>query len=135
MKPSVVCICEASTHDSISDAFLALDGYNLTVRADGSDTKDGWCRGLLIYVRVGIKAARLESSLLDGMVECEGVTIPWGTNGGVLTLALAYRPPRAPGSEADNGFSDKLCELLAGVRSPAVVLGDLNYSGIDWERL
>ena len=69
------------------------------------------------------------------MVECEGVTIPWGNSGGVLTIVLAYRPPRAPGSEADNGFSDKFCDLLAGLKSPALVLGDLNYSGIDWERL
>ena len=34
LKPSIVCICEASTHSSISDSFLALEGYNLTVRAD-----------------------------------------------------------------------------------------------------
>ena len=68
-------------------------------------------------------------------MECEGVTVPWGSNGGVLTLVLAYRPPRAPGSEADNGFSSRFCDLLAGLRSPAVVLGDLNFSGIDWDRL
>ena len=135
LKPSVVCICEASTNSSIDNAFLAIDGYNLTVRADGTDTKNGWCRGLLIYVKEGIKAARFENILIEDLRECEGVTIPWGSNGGVLTLALAYRPPRAPGSEADNGFCDKFCDLLAGLRSPAVVLGDLNFSGIDWERL
>ena len=42
LKPSVVCICEASTNSSTSDAFLSLDGYNLVVRADGTDTSDGW---------------------------------------------------------------------------------------------
>ena len=68
-------------------------------------------------------------------MECEGVTVPWGSNGGVLTLVLAYSPPRAPGSEADNGFSSRFCDLLAGLGSPAVVLGDLNFSGIDWDRL
>ena len=41
-------ICEAGTHSGISDAYLALAGYNLVVRADGQDTTDGWCRGLLI---------------------------------------------------------------------------------------
>ena len=57
MKPAVVCICEAFTNDAISDAFLALDGYSLVVRADGRDTKDGWCRGILIYVWLDITAA------------------------------------------------------------------------------
>ena len=57
LKPSVVCICEASTNSTINYAYLALDGYNLTVRADGTDTKDGWCRGLLVFVKVGVKAA------------------------------------------------------------------------------
>ena len=64
LKPSVVCICEASTNSLTSDAFLSLDGYNLVVRADGLDTNNGWCRGLLIYVRVGVKAARLESTII-----------------------------------------------------------------------
>lgn len=135
LKPSMVCICEASTKSSISDAYLNLDGYNLVVRADGTDTKEGWCRGLLIYVKVGVMAARLESSLIDGMVECEGVTLPWGNGGAVLSVVLAYRPPRYPGSEADNGYTDRLCELLSSLKSPAILLGDLNYSGIDWERL
>ena len=33
------------------------------------------------------------------------------------------------------GFSDKFCKLLAGLRGQAVMLGDFNYSGIDWDRL
>ena len=61
LKPSLVCICEASTNNSISDAYLSLDGYNLVVRADGTDTKEGWCRGLLIFVKAGIMAARIDS--------------------------------------------------------------------------
>ena len=134
LKPSLICICEASTNNSISDAYLSLDGYNLVVRADGIDTKEGWCRGLLIYVKAGIMAARIESSIMNSMVECEGVTVPWGKGGGVLSVILAYRPPRYPGSEADNGYTDKLCELLSNLKSPAILLGDLNYPGIDWER-
>ena len=67
------------------------------------------------------------------MVECTGVNIPWGDK--VVTVLLAYRPPRYPGGVADNGFSDKFCELLAGLRGQVVILGDFNYSGIDWSRL
>ena len=70
LKPSMICICEASTNSSISDAYLGIDGYNLIVRAEGTDTKEGWCRGLLIYVKQGIMAAKIESSLISSMVEC-----------------------------------------------------------------
>ena len=111
MKPSIVCISEACTNSSISDAFLTLDNYVLTVRADGTDTKDCWCRGLLMFMRADISAAKLESNLIVNMVQCEGLTIPWDGKGQVLSLALAYRPPRPPGSVADKGFSDKFCDL------------------------
>ena len=103
LKPAAVCICEASTNDLISNAFLNLDGYSLVVRADGKDTKDDWCRGLLIYLRIDIRAERIDSELIDNLVECEGVRIPWGNNGEMLSLLLVYRPPRPSGSEADRG--------------------------------
>ena len=90
-------ICEAGTHSGISDAYLALAGYNMVVRADGQDTTDGWFRGLLIWVKEEVKAGRYENDLIKDMVECEGVTIPWGVAGSVLTILLAYRPPRYPG--------------------------------------
>lgn len=132
LQPQLVCICEVSTHSGISDTFLAIDGYSLVIRADGSDTKDGGCRGLLVYAREGVLAGRLESELIDEMVECEGVTIPWGKGRDVLTVVLAYR---APGSVADNSYTDRFCELLGSLKSPAVIVGDLNYPGLDWERM
>ena len=94
IQPEIVMICEAGTHSGITDAYLALSGYNLVVRADGKDTTDGWCRGLLIWAKEGVKAGRYESLYIKDMVECEGITIPWGVNGSVLTLLLAYRPLR-----------------------------------------
>ena len=72
----MVMICEAGTNSGISDAFLAISGYSLVVRADGQDTTDGWCRGLLIWAKDGVKAGQYESDLIKQMVECEGVTIP-----------------------------------------------------------
>ena len=131
----MVMICEAGTHSGINDAFLTLPGYNLVVRADGQDTTDGWCRGLLIWARDGVRAGRFESDLIKDMVECEGVTIPWGTNGAMLTLLLCYRPPRYSGGVDDNGYSDRFCKLLAEIKGQVVICGDLNFSGIDWERL
>ena len=105
------------------------------MRADGQDTKDGWCRGLLIWAKEGTKAGRYESDLIKDMVECAGVNIPWGDRGNFITVLLAYRPPRYPGGVADNGYSNKFCNLLSSIKGQVVLCGDLNYSGIDWERL
>ena len=97
IKPGIVMICEAGTHSAISDAYLALPGYNMVVRADGQDTTDGLCRGLLIWAKEGVKAVRYESDLIKDMVECEGITVPWGLDGTLLTVLLGYRPHRYTG--------------------------------------
>ena len=104
-------------------------------RADGQETTDGWCRGLLIWAKPELKAGRYESDLIKDMVECEGITLPWGKPGSILTILLAYRPPRYPRGISDLGFTDMFCELLTSINGQVLVCGDLNYSGIDWDRL
>ena len=69
------------------------------------------------------------------MIECEGITIPWRNKDESLTLILTYRPPRPPGSKADNGYCTKLCDLITSLTSPVILLGDLNLPGIDWDHL
>ena len=135
LKPELVMICEAGTNSSITNAYLAISGYSLIVREDGQDTTEGWCRGLLIWAKEGLKAGQYESDLIRGMVECAGVTIPWGNSDRVITVLIAYRPPRYPGGTADNGLSDRFCNLLASIQGQVVICGDLNYSGIDWKKL
>ena len=127
IKPDMVMICEAGTHSGISDAVLALPGYSMKVRSDGQDTINGWCRGLLIWVREGVKAGRYESDLIKDLVECKGVTIPWGRNGALLTVLLCYRPPSYAGGLEDNGYSDMFCKLLSEIRGQVVICGYLNF--------
>ena len=45
-----------------------------------------------------------------------------------------YRPPRDPGSAADAGNTERLCELLTKLEGTVVTVGDYNLPGVDWDR-
>ena len=132
LQPDFVCICESFVKHDISEAYLSLDGYQLIVRQDGRDTVEGKCRGLLIYVREGINAAKIESKDFEGVIEMAGVTVPWG-RGESLSIILVYRPPTVPETEADQGNTERLCRVMREVQGPQVWVGDFNMH-IDWER-
>ena len=125
-------ICESFARQDISNAYLALDGYQLIVRQDGKDTIEGKCRGLLIYVRDGINATKIDEKQFENVVEMAGVRVPWG-KGESLSLILVYRPPVVPGSDADGGNTDRLCKVMRDMKGPQVWVGDFNLH-IDWER-
>ena len=56
-----------------------------------------------------------------------------GGNGESLSLILVYRPPEVPGTEADSGNTDRLCQVMRSIKGPQVWVGDFNLH-IDWER-
>ena len=58
--------------------------------------------------------------------------MPW--LGGKLSLVLAYRPPRHPGSAEDKGNTQKLVELIRELKGPVLLCGDLNLPDIGWEQ-
>ena len=88
-----------------------------------------------MYVREGIPAAELELEGGDRVTECCGISIPWGGGGTEsIKLLLVYRPPETPGSPADGGNTERLCNLLRNQRGRVVVCGDFNLPKIDWER-
>ena len=83
----------------------------------------------------GISAAELQLTRADQVIECCGITVPWGRGGGeVLKLILVYRPPAVPGSPADQGYTGRLCDLLRRWSGRVVVCGYVNLPETDWER-
>ena len=70
-NPAFVMICESFARE----AYLSIDGYELVVRQDGRDTMGGKCRGLLIYAKDGIKAAKIENKQFDTVTEIAGITV------------------------------------------------------------
>ena len=134
VQPDIICIVESFCRPDISNAEVAIEGFQLTCRKDGRDTAMGRGRGLLVYVREGIPAAELQLDGGDTVTECCGISIQWGRGRGEsIKLVLVYRPPEAPGSQADGGNTARLCNLLRGLAGRVVVLGDFNLPGIDWD--
>ena len=114
-----------------TDALLKVPGYQLAVRKDGSN--QGRARGLLMYAKEELKTVRLNLDILDTFDEGAGISVPW--LGGRLSLVLAYRPPRYPGSADDNGNTSKLAELISGLQGPVLLCGDLNLPDVCWDQL
>ena len=132
-RPDIIMVTESFGRSDITDAYLALDGYQLVVRKDGGDTEGGKCRGLLVYVLEGISAGELTIRGSSKTIECCGVKIPWG-RGEDLKLVCVYRPPLAPRSVLDRGNTERLVEALRGIEGKVVICGDFNLPGVDWER-
>ena len=94
-------------------------------------------RGLLIYCKQGLQATELSISGSNTFTECTGITIPWELgqgNNNKLSLVLVYKPPKDPGSAADLGNTERLCELLTKLEGTVVTVGDYNLPGVDWDR-
>ena len=62
-RPKAICVNETFANDSVSDAQLKLQGYEMIVRRDGRDTLGGKCRGLAIYIEEGLGAVRTHHSV------------------------------------------------------------------------
>ena len=73
-SPDIVLIAESFCRADITDAYLAVPGYQIVVRRDGRDTAGGRGRGLLIYVREGVTAAELHLEGGDQVTECSGIS-------------------------------------------------------------
>ena len=78
IKPDVILVTESFCRKDITDAYLVIDGYQMVVRKDGTDTEGGKCRVLLVYVIDGLPTGEMFIRGGDRVIECCGVRIPWG---------------------------------------------------------
>ena len=122
----MICITEAWTNTNISNHYLSIPGFHIVSRHDRNDTQNGRGGGIIIYIKEHLKANEIAST-------CEfnqyaGVQII--TNSCALNLFVVYR---SPNSTHEN--NEKLLDLLKDIKNPALILGDFNYPGINWECL
>ena len=115
VKPDIILVTETFGRKDITDAYLVIDGYQMVVRKDRTDTEGGKCRGLLVYVIEGIPAGEMSIRGADSVIEYCGVSIPWG-QGEELKLLCVYRPSTAPLSVLDRGNTERLVEALRALR-------------------
>lgn len=131
-RPDFVGVCESFCTDDHSDAYLALEGYELVGRKDGNSTTRGIARGLLLWCKRGIQARVVEVEGGEEVTEMLVVGVTWGQE--ELNLCLVYRPPRVPGSQSDMGNTTRMVEALRRLEGPTVLFGDMNIPKVDWER-
>ena len=140
-KPDFIAICETWGYGELSDCFFNIPGYEIVSRNDREDTTYGIGGGLLIYVRdelVG-NVTEYTSEVLDNFIQSSAVRVRLESKYEVM-LVLLYRPHHIyrdtviqPELTIENNA--KLCDLLHDIPKPYVIMGDLNYSNIDWQMM
>ena len=124
LKPDIIMINESWTNSNITNAYLSIDGYELISRKDRVDTSNGRGGGLLLYAKAGLAVVELECKLTFNQY----LTVSIATHPVPLTLNLVYR---SPNSSPDN--NSELNNLVRSIKKTTVTIGDMNFSGIDWE--
>ena len=122
VKPDVVALTESWTNEMVDNEVLKMEGYDLIVRRDRSDTVGGRGGGILIYVR-GVYAWDEEDT--PDFTQCASVKIK--TNGQNLRLSVVYRSPNSSGEN-----DQKLYQWIREKEGDNVILGDFNFPGIKW---
>ena len=134
-KPNFVCIVESWSNSTIPDVFLNLDGYNIICRRDREDTNEGVGGGLIIWAQSNLKVSEVCQPEFDDFNQCCSVRIHTAKVSS-LNLVLVYRPHniyRSVATVASN--NEKLCDVLRAVKGQSIIIGDFNFSDIDWEML
>jgi Reverse transcriptase (RNA-dependent DNA polymerase)/Endonuclease-reverse transcriptase len=125
MDPDLILVTESWCNNQITDAFLALPGYELIneLRRDRYDTDRGRGGGLLVYAKVDLRIIVLpnDENNDDSFQYCRFMISD-------ITIYLIYRSPSS-GSDSFSGMST----LLRNAEKNSVFVGDFNMPDIDWE--
>ena len=134
LKPDVICLNETWTNSDHTNAFLALPGYEIVCRYDRTDTVNGCGGGLLVYRKMGLTVYEFVSYEYVKFNQCCSVKVPLKSSK-CLELVLVYRPHNLYDNESVLTNNERLNHIIDVVSKPCVVVGDFNYSGIDWNLL
>ena len=123
LKPDIVCLTECWTNEQIDNGLLAIEGYELVVRKDRTDTAGGRGGGILLYCRSGIVAWEVEPE--TDFCQLGGVKVR--SEGQETVIYTVYRSPNSS-LENDN----KLNEWIDSLTGNFLLVGDFNYPRINW---
>jgi hypothetical protein len=120
-RPDLILVTESWCNDSISNAFLSIDQYELQpeLRVDRGDTAGGRGGGLLVYARTGLAVLKFDS----GVSFHQHIVFKVRD----VKVYLIYRSPNAP-PEAMAG----LAALVRGADSSSIFIGDFNLPDVNW---
>ena len=125
LNPDIVGVTESWTCDSIVDAELELEGYNVFRKDRPTDNRGG---GVLLYVRRSLAAYEVQQKTeFPEHIWCRLMT----AGGSELLIGVCYRTT----SESIFGkdYQSLLNDLFVEVNKKNVlIMGDFNYGDIDW---
>ena len=101
-KPDVLALSETWTNENIGDGLIGIDGYELVVRKDRSDTEGGRGGGLVVYARRDICA--WNAPVDTDFSQCVTIKVKCGRED--FSIHSVYRSPNS------NGENDK--KLVVG---------------------
>ena len=130
-KPDIICICETWTNSDTLNAFLSIDDYNIICRKDRTDTTNGIGGGLLVYAKKTLICKELTGDHFDQFNQCSAVDVKL-QNGNNITVVLTYRPHNLYDEKDVTANNELLCKMIKSVPKQCVIVGDFNYSDINW---
>ena len=132
LKPDIICLCETWTNNLVLDSFLNIENYIILCTKDRSDTQQGKGGGLFIYVKTGILALELKTEYFESYNQCCAITLKLQNNK-KINVVLVYRPHSLYNSGCVSENNKTLCDILKLVPKPYIVVGDFNYSDVNWD--
>lgn len=128
LLPDIILIAETWLNDEISNATLAIPGYNIEqdLRKDRCDTTNGIGGGLLVYTKENTRVVAIDENNEFNQY-CKFILT---TEEGPIQFILIYRPP----SLGERNL-EELCKLATGLDVKTIMIGDFNVPGTDWHRL
>ena len=91
LQPDIVLLTETWTNQTIENSILKIDGYELIMRKDRTDTAGGRGGGLLAYVKKGVNAWEL--TIESDFCQVRGLGLRG--QGRVTNLYLVYQSPNS----------------------------------------
>ena len=125
---------------TLGTVFLVYLVFENVCRNDRKDTTSGIGGGLLIYAKddmVG-NVSKYESVVVDNFVQTSAVKVSL-VGAAEVILVLLYRPHHiyketVIQQNLTEENNEKLCDILQLIPKPYVMVGDLNYSNINWKQ-
>ena len=131
LDPDIICVCETWTRSDIDNAYLNIDNFQIISRIDRKDTTRGIGGGLLIYAKTSLNVTELNAEYLNEFNQCAAITLK--TESELLNICLVYRPHNTYDSSSVDENNANLCRILKQLPKPFVIVGDFNYSDINWK--
>ena len=111
---------------------MGINNYNIICRKDRKDTNKGIGGGLLIYAKTSLGACEFESEEMKDFNQCCGIKFK-STAHSYIHLFLIYRPHNLYNGENVTENNYNLLKAIKNSPKQSVLIGDFNYSDIDWK--